>query len=187
MSRVGKKVILIPAGVDVSIEGQTVSVKGPKGMLSTIVHAVVTPSLRSSEHGQEVTFAVDPAMENHADTRAQWGTARANVANLVKGVTEGFTKKLEVNGVGFRVNVSGRTIVLNVGFSHEVKVPLPEGVSASVEGNLITITGADKHLVGEFADRVRSIKKPEPYKGKGIKYIDETIRRKAGKTQKAGA
>lgn len=96
-------------------------------------------------------------------------------------------KKLEVNGVGFRVNVSGRTIVLTVGFSHDVKVPLPEGVTATVEGNLITITGADKHLVGEFADRVRSIKKPEPYKGKGIKYTDEVIRRKAGKTQKAGA
>lgn len=186
MSRVGKKPILIPAGVDVVIDGQTVHVKGPKGALATIVNSAVTVSLVQAEKGQEVVFHVDPSMETHADTRAQWGTARANVANLVKGVTEGFVKKLEVNGVGFRVNVSGRALVLNVGFSHEVKVEFPEGVQATVEGNLITITGADKHLVGEFADRVRSIRKPEPYKGKGIKYIDEVVRRKAGKAQKAG-
>ncbi len=186
MSRVGKKPIMIPAGVDVNIQGQTVSVKGPKGSLTTVLNTAVTASLTSGEHGQEVVFAVDPALETHADTRAQWGTARANVANLVKGVTEGFVKKLEVNGVGFRVNVAGRALVLNVGFSHEVKVELPDGVQASVEGNVITITGANKHLVGEFADRVRSIRKPEPYKGKGIKYSDEVVRRKAGKAQKAG-
>jgi len=170
----------------VSVQGRTVSVTGPKGTLATVLHVAVTASLIEGDNGQEIVFAVDPAMENHADTRAQWGTARANVANLVKGVTEGFVKKLEVNGVGFRVNVSGRILVLNVGFSHEVNVELPEGVQANVEGNIITITGTDKHLVGEFADRVRSIRKPEPYKGKGIKYFDEVVRRKAGKTQKAG-
>lgn len=185
MSRVGKKPIVIPAGVDVVIEGQTVHVKGPKGTLATTLNAAVTASLVPAENGTEVVFHVDPSMETHADTRAQWGTARANVANLVKGVTEGFVKKLEVNGVGFRVNVSGRMLVLNIGFSHEVKVEFPEGVQAAVEGNVITITGADKHLVGEFADRVRSIRKPEPYKGKGIKYSDEVVRRKAGKAQKA--
>lgn len=186
MSRVGKKPILIPAGVEVVIQGQTVSVKGPKGSLVTHLNSAVTASIHESDGGREVVFVVDTAMETQADTRAQWGTARANVANLVTGVTEGFVKKLEVNGVGYRVNVAGRHIVLNVGFSHEVKVELPEGVHASVEANTITITGADKHLVGEFADRVRSIKKPEPYKGKGIKYVDEVVRRKAGKTQKAG-
>ncbi|MBI5794118.1 50S ribosomal protein L6 [Candidatus Uhrbacteria bacterium] len=187
MSRVGKKPILIPTGVEVDIQDHTVNVKGPKGSLSTRVNAVVLPLLSDAPQGKVVVFQVDETMTDDANTRAQWGTARANVANLVQGVTEGFMKKLEVNGVGFRVNVSGRTIVLTVGFSHDVKVPLPEGVTATVEGNIITITGADKHLVGEFADRVRSIKKPEPYKGKGIKYVDEVIRRKAGKTQKAGA
>lgn len=185
MSRVGKKPIVIPAGVDVVIEGQTVHVTGPKGTLETTLNAAVTASLVQSEKGQEIVFRVDPTLEMHADTRAQWGTARANVANLVKGVTEGFVKKLEVNGVGFRVNVSGRMLVLNVGFSHDVKVEFPAGVQATVDGNVITITGADKHLVGEFADRVRSIRKPEPYKGKGIKYSDEVVRRKAGKAQKA--
>jgi large subunit ribosomal protein L6 len=186
MSRVGKKPISIPVGVEVTLEGQTVRVQGPKGSLSTHVNTVVTPSIVQMSGGSQVVFAVDPAKEDHADTRAQWGTARANVANLVKGVTEGFSKKLEVNGVGFRVNLSGRTLVLNIGLSHEVKVPLPEGINATVEGNVITISGADKHHVGETADRLRSLKKPEPYKGKGIKYVDETIRRKAGKTQKAG-
>ncbi len=106
---------------------------------------------------------------------------------MILGVTEGFEKKLEVNGVGYRVSVSGNKVVLVVGYSHDVNFPLPDGITATVEGNVITISGIDKHLVGEVAANIRKVRKPEPYKGKGIKYIDEVIRRKAGKAQKAAA
>jgi large subunit ribosomal protein L6 len=179
MSRVGKKPIIVPAGVEVSIENNNVTVKGPKGALSRQINEVVTIEQKENE--------IIVSVENELDTneRAQWGTARAVIANLVKGVTEGFSKKLEVNGVGYRVNLTGRTLVLNVGYSHEVKFDLPEGIEALVEGNLITISGANTDLVGEIAANIRSVRKPEPYKGKGIKYIDEVIRRKAGKAAKA--
>jgi large subunit ribosomal protein L6 len=106
---------------------------------------------------------------------------------MIEGVTQGFQKKLEINGVGYRVNLQGRTVVLNVGFSHDVRIELPAGITAEVDANTITISGADRHLVGSFADSLRKIRPPEPYKGKGIKYADETIRRKAGKAQKASA
>lgn len=184
MSRVGKKPILIPAGVEVTLEGGTVRVKGSKGELTTQVHPNVEVALTQGEQGKEVTFTVRDADEK--DAMAQWGTARANVASLVKGVTQGYSKQLEVNGVGYRAGMSGRKLMLNLGFSHEVSVELPQGVEANVEANLITLTGIDKHAVGEIADYVRSLRPPEPYKGKGIKYTTETIRRKAGKTQKAG-
>ena len=179
MSRVGKKPINIPEGVEVKIENNLVSVKGPKAAISRQINEVVIIEQKDNEIIVSVTNELDT---NH---RAQWGTARAVIANLIKGVTEGFSKKLEVNGVGYRVSLSGRMLVLNVGFSHEVKFALPEGVDATVEGNLITISGANPDLVGEVAANIRSIRKPEPYKGKGIKYIDEVIRRKAGKAAKA--
>ncbi len=184
MSRVGKKPIVIPQGVDVTLNGAIVKVKGPKGELSEALNVAVVATLAQGEEGQEIQFAVkeDPDKND----RAQWGTARALVANMIEGVTVGFTKKLEVNGVGYRVNLQGRKLVLNVGFSHEVPVELPVGVHAEVEANTITISGASKHDVGSFADTLRKIRKPEPYKGKGIKYAEETIRRKAGKAQKAG-
>jgi large subunit ribosomal protein L6 len=184
MSRVGKKPIVIPKGVDITLNGQGVNVKGPKGELTVVLNAAVTPILAAGEDGQEVSFTVKHEDEKY--DRAQWGTARALVANMIEGVTHGFQKKLEINGVGYRVNLQGRILVLNVGFSHDVKVPLPDGIQAEVEANTITITGANKHDVGAFADALRKIRKPEPYKGKGIKYAEETIRRKAGKAQKAG-
>jgi large subunit ribosomal protein L6 len=183
MSRVGKKPVLIPAGVEVTINGQTVVVKGPKAELSETINDVVKIEMVDGESGKEVLVSV--ANETDKNERAQWGTARALIANMVAGVTTGFSKQLEVNGVGYRVNLQGRTLVLNVGFSHEVRVDLPEGVDATVEGNVITLTSASKHDVGELADAIRKIRKPEPYKGKGIKYVDEVIRRKAGKTQKS--
>lgn len=169
------------------MEGQTVTVKGPKATLATQINHAVRADIVQGQDGREVVFLVDEAMASDTNTRAQWGTARANVANLVKGVTTGFTKKLEVNGVGYRVSASAAGLVLNVGFSHEVKVAIPKGIEASVEGNVITLTGADTQAVGELAAQLRAIRKPEPYKGKGIKYADEVVRRKAGKTQKAGA
>lgn len=184
MSRVGKKPIVIPKGVDVTVNGQIVKVKGPKGELMEELNAAVKVTLAQGEDGQIIKF--DVGQENEKFERAQWGTARALVSNMVEGVTEGYIKKLEINGVGYRVNIQGRTLVLNVGFSHDVRVELPAGITADIDANLITISGANKHMVGSFADSLRKVRKPEPYKGKGIKYAQETIRRKAGKAQKAG-
>ena len=185
MSRIGKKPIEIPEGVEVKIDNNVVSVKGPKGSLSQEINSIVVLKLVNGENSKAITVEVEN--ESDKNERSQWGTARAIIANLVKGVTEGFEKKLEVNGVGYRVSVSGTTLVLVVGYSHDVKFPMPEGIVATVEGNVITISGTDKHLVGEVAANIRKVRKPEPYKGKGIKYIDEVIRRKAGKAQKAAA
>jgi large subunit ribosomal protein L6 len=184
MSRVGKKPIIIPNGVEVILDGNTVTVKGPKGTLTRTIHPLVQIHMNDGEAGKEVHIQV--TNETEKNERAQWGTARSLIANMVEGVIEGFTKQLEVNGVGYRVKLSGKTVVLGVGYSHEVPFALPEGVEAQVEDNVITLTGANKQMVGEVAANIRKIRKPEPYKGKGIKYMDEVIRRKAGKAQKAG-
>lgn len=185
MSRVGKKPILIPQGVDVTIDhGPIVLVKGPKGILKQKINAAISMNITDGADEKAIQFSV--LKEEDKNERSQWGTARALVANMIIGVTKGFSKKLEVNGVGYRVNLSGRILVLTVGFSHEVRVELPDGIEAKVDGNLIEILGADKYEVGALADHLRKIRRPEPYKGKGIKYAEETIRRKAGKAQKAG-
>ena len=183
MSRVGKKPILIPAGVEVTIDDKTITVKGPKGTLTRIVHPLVSLTLTEDTEGKHVHVSVMD--ETEKVNRSQWGTARTLIANMVSGVTLEFTKKLEVNGVGYRVNLSGRNVNLVVGYSHDVVFPLPDGVSATVDGNVITLSGSNNELVGEVAARIRKVRKPEPYKGKGIKYADEVIRRKAGKSQKA--
>ncbi len=184
MSRVGKKPILIPSGVEVSVDGQTIRVKGPKGELVQEVNGRVQLSL-SEEDGERVVLVSVTDTEDTFD-RAQWGTARALVQNMVQGVTEGFSRQLEVIGVGYRVNMQGKNLLLNLGFSHDVPVQVPTGVEASVEGNVITIKGADKQLVGETAAGIRKLRKPEPYKGKGIRYVGEVVRRKSGKAQKSG-
>lgn len=185
MSRVGKSPIIIPQGVDVNIAGQTVSIKGPKGELHQTMNARVRVAIK--EEGGTKLVMVSVGENPDPIDRAQWGTARSIIQNLVTGVTEGFERKLEVNGVGYRVNMQGKNLVLNLGFSHEVPFQIPDGIEAVVEGNGITIKGADKQLVGEVAASIRKLRKPEPYKGKGIKYVEEVIRRKAGKSQKAGA
>jgi large subunit ribosomal protein L6 len=185
MSRVGKKPILIPEGVEVTIDGKSIVVKGPKGSLSRIVHPLVSLALVDESGKKHIDVSVED--ETEKINRSQWGTARTLIANMIKGVTEGFTKKLEVNGVGYRVNLAGNNLNLVVGFSHDVLFPLPEGITATVEGNIITIIGIDNEVVGEIAARIRKVRKPEPYKGKGIKYTDEVVRRKAGKSQKAAA
>jgi large subunit ribosomal protein L6 len=185
MSRIGKKPIAIPAGVDVTVGAGTVTVKGPKGTLTRAVHPHVTVAVAAGESGKEVAVTVqDPA---DVRDRALWGLFRTLIANMLAGVTKGFEKKLEVIGVGYKVAGGGAKITLEVGFSHPVEVALPAGITGTVEKNLITLAGADKELVGETAARLRRIRPPEPYKGKGIKYVDETIRRKAGKAAKAGA
>ncbi len=179
MSRVGKKPVQIPSGVDVKLEGDKITVKGPKGSLELIIHPNVTVVIEDNE------IKVSVKDENDVADRALWGLFVRLIGNMVKGVTEGFEKKLEVNGVGYKVSVQGRILKLDVGFSHEVDFPIPEGLDISVEKNVITVSGIDKQAVGETAAKIRRVRKPEPYKGKGIKYVDEVIQRKAGKASKA--
>ncbi|MEK7636999.1 MAG: 50S ribosomal protein L6 [Patescibacteria group bacterium] len=179
MSRIGKLPILVPDGVTVNVDGQTVNVTGPKGTLTMTVHRRV--SLHLTE--RQLTVSVVDA-EAQSD-RALWGLTRMLVANMITGVTAGYQKQLEINGVGFKAQVSGQNLILNLGFSHPVNFPIPAGITITVEKNVATIGGIDKQLVGETAATIRRLKKPEPYKGKGIKYLDEVIRRKAGKVVKA--
>ncbi len=185
MSRIGKKPIIIPAGVEVKIEGKKISIKGPKGALDLNIHELVSVSLSDTDGIKAVNVAIQDSSD--VKQKALWGLTGRLILNMVMGVTAGFEEKLEVNGVGFRVAVSGNNLKLEVGFSHPVNYVLPQGISAVVEKNIITISGFDKQLVGEAAAQIRKIKPPEPYKGKGIKYIDEVIRRKAGKAVKAAA
>ena len=173
------------SGLGNLVEGQKVTVTGPKGTLTRELNAHVTATVSDIEGGKGVLITViNPELV--AD-RAQWGTARANVANMVTGVTDGFKKVLEINGVGFRVSVQGKKIVITLGFSHDVNFDLPEGVTAIAEKNVLTLSGNDRDEVGLTAARIRKLRPPEPYKGKGIKYVDEVIRRKAGKAAKASA
>lgn len=178
MSRIGKKSIVLPQGVEAKVNGQEVMIKGPKGSLKVLVHKAV--SVKQADNN----LVFDIKKQDGAN-KALWGLNRTLVNNAVLGVTTGYSKQLEINGVGFKVAVSGKKLVLNVGFSHPVDYALPEGIEASVDKNTITISGIDKYLVGQTAAEIRAIKKPEPYKGKGIKYVDEHIRRKAGKVVKS--
>lgn len=181
MSRIGKQPITVPAGVDVTIDGSLMVVKGPKGILQRTIHSAVT----FTKDGEVLHVTVkDPESNAH---RALWGLFQRLILNMVTGVTKGFEKQLELNGVGFRAALSGRSLTLNVGFSHPVEFPLPADIEAKVEKNVITLTGIDKELVGQTAASIRKIRKPEPYKGKGIRYVGEVIRKKAGKAAKAGA
>ncbi|MBU1040455.1 MAG: 50S ribosomal protein L6 [Proteobacteria bacterium] len=175
MSRIGKKPVPIPAGVEVKVGADAVQIKGPKGSLSTPVHPSVTYALEGNE------MLVSRVDESRVAC-AQHGLRRTLLANCVEGVTVGFKKTLEVIGVGYKVAVQGKSVVLTVGFSHPVEYPLPQGVDAVVEGNKLHLTGIDKQLLGEVAAQIRRVRPPEPYKGKGIKYIEEHIRRKAGKS-----
>lgn len=176
MSRVGKKVRIIPAGVQVEVKQNRLIVKGPKGELTQLIHPHVTVSANDGKI--EVTVA-DP--ENKKD-RALWGTFSSIIANMLVGVTQGFKKELEISGVGYKASMNGANLVLDVGYSHPVNFAPVPGVKLSVEKNIITVEGFEKQVVGETAAQIRAVKKVEPYKGKGIKYTDEIVRRKAGKT-----
>jgi large subunit ribosomal protein L6 len=180
MSRVGKKPIEIPDGVEVKLEGQKAVVKGPKGELSLQVR----PEIKISLEGKKIT--VKPEKETK-DVRALWGLTRALIFNLIKGVTEGFEKKLEIEGVGYRASLEGQDLILQMGFSHPVKIESPEGIKFSVEKNVITVSGIDKELVGGISAKIRKVRPPEPYKGKGIRYEGEKVRRKLGKKAVAAA
>jgi large subunit ribosomal protein L6 len=185
MSRIGKKPIAIPGGVEVAISGKQVSVKGPKGSLSLTMHGFADASVQDVDGVKSVMVTVgDP---ESVKNKAIWGLTARLILNMIKGVTEGYVEKLEINGVGFKAAAQGNSLRLDVGFSHPVVFAMPAGLTDAVEKNIITVSGIDKQLVGEIAAQIRKIKKPEPYKGKGIKYIDEVIRRKAGKSVKSGA
>lgn len=175
MSRIGKLPIAVPSGVEVTIGTESIEVKGPKGMLATPVCSLLT----YEQADGHITLA---PLEESRESRSQHGLRRTLLANCIQGVTQGFSKALEVIGVGYRVAVKGNLVELAVGYSHPVVVELPEGIKAVAEGQVLTISGTDKELVGEMAARIRRIRKPEPYKGKGIKYATETIRRKVGKS-----
>ncbi len=180
MSRIGKMPIVIPAGIDVKIDGSAVTVKGPKGTLTRTVHKNITVALDGA-----VINVTRPNESN--ENKALHGLTRSLVANMVTGVSEGYKKDLEINGVGFRAAKQGSDLVLTVGYSHQVIIPEIEGITIEVPAfNRISILGADKQMVGQFAADVRKKRPPEPYKGKGIKYADEIIRRKEGKAGKGG-
>ncbi len=175
MSRIGKKPVPLPKGVTASINGRTVKVKGPKGELSvTLVEEV---DVKLDEHA----ITVSPRMEMER-APAMWGLSRTLVNNLVKGVTDGFTEKLEIQGVGYRAAVQGKNLQLQLGFSHDVIYPIPEGITITSEKpTMLSISGMDKQLVGQVAAEIRSWRPPEPYKGKGVRYAGEYVRRKEGK------
>lgn len=179
MSRIGNKVIVVPAGVTVSVEDKNfVTVKGPKGQLEYQFNE----TLGIKSEGNEVAVSRPNDLQF---TRKIHGTTRALLSNMVTGVSDGFSKKLEIKGVGYRASLQGNKLVLQLGFSHNVEVNIPDGISVEVPKNTeLVVSGIDKQLVGEFAANIRAYKKPEPYKGKGIRYVDEYVRRKAGKTAK---
>ncbi|MBO8192816.1 50S ribosomal protein L6 [Streptomyces oryzae] len=179
MSRIGKLPIQVPAGVDVTIDGQTVAVKGPKGSLS---HTVAAPiEIAKGEDGALVVTRPNDESRN----RALHGLSRTLVANMITGVTEGFSKNLEISGVGYRVQAKGSNLEFSLGYSHPILVEAPDGISFKVESpTKFTVEGIDKQRVGEVAAKIRKLRKPDPYKAKGVKYAGEVIRRKVGKAGK---
>ena len=174
MSRIGKKPILIPEGVEVRIEGQKVVIKGPKGEILREIR----PEIRIEVNENKIFLS--PQIETKK-TKAFWGLTRALIFNMVRGVTEGYEKKLEIEGLGFRAVLEGENLQLYVGFTHPIKIEAPQGIKFSIEKNIITVSGADIEKVSQIAAKMRKVKPPEPYKGKGIKYLGEVIRRKVGK------
>jgi large subunit ribosomal protein L6 len=182
MSRIGRKPLEIPKGVQVSITKDAVSVKGPKGTLNMKRQGTtaVVEIKQQKDEGKDVL--VFERKGNLGEERAAHGLTRALVANMFKGVTDGFTRELEINGVGYKAEIKGTNITLSLGYSHPIDYKLPEGITAKVDKNMLILSGIDKQALGGAASKIRSFRPPEPYKGKGIKYKEETILRKAGKT-----
>lgn len=177
MSRIGKMPINIPSGVTITVDKGSIMVNGPKGSLEQFT----MPGVKVSIDGDKAIVTRD---NDERQNRSKHGLMRSLVANMVKGVSQGFEKKLEINGVGYRVQLQGNDLKFNLGFSHDVVYKVPASVQVSIEQNVITISGSDKQQVGQVAAEIRALRKPEPYKGKGIKYLDERIIRKAGKSGK---
>lgn len=174
MSRIGKKPIVVPQGVEASVVSNIITTKGSKGTLS-LTHSYEV-SVSVTDDGIVVT-----KKGNSKQASAVWGTTAKLIANMITGVTEGFSKQLELNGVGFRMTVQGKKLVLALGFSHPVETAIPEGIEAKIDNNILTLSGIDKQKVGQYAAVVRALKPVEPYKGKGFRYVGEAVRRKEGK------
>lgn len=179
MSRIGKQPIIIPDGTTVSIKDHDITVKGPKGELSRNFHHLVSFEVKDKQ------ILVKVKNPEEKKSRELWGLSRVLLSNMIDGVNKYFEKKLEITGVGYRATVSGKKLTLNLGYSHPVELDIPAGIEIKVEKNIIAVSGIDNQLVGQTAAEIRAKRKPEPYKGKGIKYLDEIIRRKAGKVVKA--
>ena len=180
MSRIGRLPIAIPAGIDVAVDGSTVTVKGPLGTLTRTVNSIISVEVKD---GQVLVTRPNDGKE----ARSLHGLTRTLIANMVEGVNTGYKKELEINGIGYRAAMEGKDLVMNIGYSHKVVMTQPEGIKIEVPApNKIVISGPDKQKVGQFAAEVREKRPPEPYKGKGIKYVDEYIRRKEGKAGKGG-
>jgi len=178
MSRIGKKPVPVPKGVKVSISDRTVNVEGPKGSLS-FTHR---PEVMVAEEDGSIAVTVDEAVQGEKRVRALWGTTRALIDNMMVGVDKGYTKKLEIHGVGWTSAVAGSTLKLTIGYANIIEVPIPAGINVQTEKQSITIDGADKQAVGQFAAATRAKRPPEPYNGKGIRYATEIIRKKEGKS-----
>jgi large subunit ribosomal protein L6 len=175
MSRIGKLPVTLPAGVTASFEDDTLKIMGTKGELTQVINPKMNLTISDNIVTVEQTVQDVEAAEFH-------GLTRTLIANMVKGVSEGFKKELEINGIGYRASVSGSKLVLSLGYSHPIEYILPAGISVNVDKNIVTVSGADKQQVGQVSAEIRAFRKPEPYKGKGVKYVTEHIRRKAGKT-----
>ena len=180
MSKIGQQIINIPTGVNVTIESNKIVVKGPKGELSVVISKDLDIKIEPD------SISLSPKKDSKI-VRSIWGTTRVLISNSITGVTEGFKKQLELVGTGYRSEVQGNTLVLTVGYSHPIKIEAPENISFKVEKGVITVEGIDKQVVGQVSADVRSSRPPEPYKGKGVKYVGEFVRRKAGKAAKAAA
>ncbi len=181
MPRIGKKPITIPSGIEAKIQDGLIKIKGPKGELSQKIHPHVNIKI---ENGQIFITVENPELKKD---KALWGLYGSLIKNMIVGVTKGFEKKLEIIGVGYKASLSGNKLILDVGFSHSVEFNLPKDISVNIDKNVLTVVGPDKQLVGEVSARIRKVKPPEPYKGTGIKYTDEIIRKKAGKAAKVAA
>lgn len=180
MSRIGKKPIVLPEGVEAEVKGGKVLVKGPRGSLSLQLRPEVKVELKEGK-------IIVSLAKRTKKSNALWGLTRALLANMVEGVVKGYEKKLEIKGLGFKANLEGNILSLSVGFSHQVKMEIPDDIKVSVQQKIITVSGIDKNKVTQFAALIRKVKPPEPYKGKGIRYLGEVIRRKVGKKAATGA
>ena len=174
MSRIGKQPVVIPDNVEVKVDGDLVIVNGPKGELKNKIRPEIKVEIKDKE------IILKPA-KFYKGTSALWGTYRSLIANMVEGVVKGFEKKLEIRGVGYRASTEGKDLVLNLGYSHPIKIKTPKGIDFRIEKNIIIVSGINKQLVGQIAAEIREKRKPEPYKGKGVRYLGEIVRRKAGK------
>ncbi len=177
MSRIGKKPIEISDKIKITYTDRVLTVQGDKGTLSRTIH----PDVNLNIDDKVLTVSIETMDKK---TRSLWGMTRAIIANMVTGVSQGFDRSLEINGIGYRAVLKGNNIEFNLGFSHSIDFPLPEGISANIDKNVIKLSGIDKDLLGYTASTIRSLRPPEPYKGKGVKYVEERIQRKAGKTAK---